>query len=68
MVHGKSSINLIYLMVFLQICLRRKAEFDIEDDERKDEFDNEEFVELSKDLERFYRKSQDSFDCFLLYL
>ncbi|KAI6191653.1 hypothetical protein M3Y97_00251300 [Aphelenchoides bicaudatus] len=60
--------HFLYYFSWYMICLRKKAEFDIEADERRDDLDEELFTELNKEIERFYRKSSESFDCFLLYL
>jgi hypothetical protein len=48
--------------------LRKKAEYDIDVDEKREEMEEDAFMELSKEIESFYRKSPESFDCFLLYL
>jgi len=50
------------------ICVRNKAEYDIQDDEQKEDFNDDILMGLSKELEHFYRESEDLFDSFLLYL
>ncbi|KAI6173434.1 hypothetical protein M3Y98_01081000 [Aphelenchoides besseyi] len=60
--------HFLFYFSWYMMCLRRKAEFGAEDDEQKEENADETFLELSKDIERLYRKSPDIFDSFLLYL
>ncbi|KAI6243993.1 hypothetical protein M3Y99_00067700 [Aphelenchoides fujianensis] len=60
--------HFLFYFSWYMICLRKKAELGAEDEEHKEEAEDETFLELNKDIERFYRKSPDTFDSFLLYL
>uniref|UniRef100_A0A1I7S9P1 ANAPC8 domain-containing protein n=1 Tax=Bursaphelenchus xylophilus TaxID=6326 RepID=A0A1I7S9P1_BURXY len=60
--------NFLYFFSWYMICQRKRAEKEIEDLEKKENQNDEQFFELCKEIERLYRKNPETFDAYLLYL